>query len=1103
MSNLVGQQITHFQITALLGSGRLGPVYQAIDLEDPSTTVALKTVSLHLTRQPQFRQRFLEEVRAIPRLDHSSIVKIYEAGADTEQDLLYIAMENIAQGSLTSYLKQLAWRDEQMRLGEALEIAAQIADALGYIHQKGLLHRDIRPNIVLFRVDEKAPVVGGIHRRAIISGDLGLEAMLDEEAEPFEQLWPYLSPEQCLGKQLEARSDLYALGILLYQLATNHLPFEIKTLEEAVQQHAYETPPSPREYRPEMTTAVANAILKAIAKSPDQRYQTGSEMAKALRQLVAELPETLERAAADSIENVDTQVESDAMLAIQASQWNNDSDQVAITTDLPRTLNQRVVTIGRDENNDIVLPIMSITRRHAQLERTATGWQVRDLGSRNGTFLGGNALLPDIPEEWLTHQTLRIGPYFLHLQPGKGYAFKGSSFDVELLPTEMELVPGKPKQLNLTITNLGQLSEEYEIHVERLPLEWINLPVAPIRLKPGERRQIAIPLSVPLREDVLTGKIRYLLIVNSLSPVKPDKVAKPGILDVKSPEDAFSIDMSPSTLTQGKTAQLSIRNEGVKDITYTIKGHDPDDALKFSEWRWIQKEEITRKGTPASARPKSKPFWKQLPTVSYYLNKPKSMLIRAFRYPIVLLNRLLPGLGTMLGGSFDQQSTSWPKGDKDKAPEKAKQEDSFAKQQKDMRKVYFPDDLQTQIIVPSGQEKIVYLSAEPRKRPLMQTHAESVPFEISVGTTTSEQKRVSGQVDVLPRLRIRPAVLWVPVVLIFVCLLGATAVSFLNRTFANIALSSTDLDKDGLNNFEETYSFKTDPNRADTDGDGMSDGEEIQLGLDPRNADTDGDGLSDMAELQFNTNPLAFDTDGDSLADGLEIRTLATDPLQIDDLPVVRKPTPTNTPQPIATLLPTPQPTSTAAPTDRQELYNSQGFEDGHIVREGSITVAINNDAIIQVGDGNNNNRQYKGILSFDTSSLPNDVVVQSAQLRLNQDSRVGDPYSLGDIHIDIAPMDGFNSNPSLENEDFSANSLYTKVATLSRNETNGEWGEANLNANGLKAINPQGVTQFRLYFTLPNNNNGIEEWISFVSGDNSNTALHPQLLLYYTTTGN
>ena len=280
MNTLVGQHISHYQIKSLLGKGRIGSVYQAVNLKDLSL-VALKTIELDFAKDPDLRLRFLQEIKSLPRLEHPSIINIYEAGIDTKLDMLYSTMEYVPNRNLNAYLQQLHFNDQQLGIAESLILTAQIADALGYAHKKGMLHRDVRPNVILFKTDDRPDESGALPGRAAIS-DFVLLTVLEQEGEIFAASLPYTAPEYFLSQPYDGRSDLYSLGIVLYQLLTDRLPFSAGNNADAARQHTAESPPSLSETRPELSPAIETAVFKALAKKPIDRYQTGAEMADAL-----------------------------------------------------------------------------------------------------------------------------------------------------------------------------------------------------------------------------------------------------------------------------------------------------------------------------------------------------------------------------------------------------------------------------------------------------------------------------------------------------------------------------------------------------------------------------------------------------------------------------------------------------------------------------------------------------------------------------------------------------------------------------------------------------------------------------------------------------
>ena len=225
MTSFIGQMFGKYRIEALVGDGGMGTVYRAYDT-DLERPIALKLMHAHYARQPEFRARLRQEALTAAKLDHPSIVKIYDF-ADTPGGA-YIAMEFISGGSLRSHLQRLQARQRYLPLAQALQIGAQIAEALEYAHLKGVVHRDVKPgNIILKKLTR--PEETGEHPFRAVLTDFGLVRLVngDRITQSGMTLGTpiYMSPEQCQGHDLDGRSDLYSLGIVLYELFTNHLPF--------------------------------------------------------------------------------------------------------------------------------------------------------------------------------------------------------------------------------------------------------------------------------------------------------------------------------------------------------------------------------------------------------------------------------------------------------------------------------------------------------------------------------------------------------------------------------------------------------------------------------------------------------------------------------------------------------------------------------------------------------------------------------------------------------------------------------------------------------------------------------------------------------------
>lgn len=1111
--NFIGQQISHYQIKALLGQGRIGTVYQAVDLEDQSP-VALKVLFVHLTQKPEFRQRFLAEVRALPELDHPIIVNIREAGVDTTHDIFYLAMDYVHGRSLSAYLQQLSWRGESLQPGDSLLIIAQIADALAYAHAKGVLHQDIRPNVILLKTPQPGRERARLHQLTMLS-DFALASLLETELEPFPLTLPYMAPERCLRQPVDSRSDTYSLGIILYELVVGQKPFNVSTLDEAIHAHTQVSPPEPAALRPNLPPRVNSVILKALAKHPSDRYQTAEEFAQALRYAAETLPDLLAATyPAEDIRYVDTLAESAAEQAIHISQWTSNEDRLIITQDLPHFLNRRIVTIGRGEDNDIVLPSLSVTRRHAQLERAGSGWQVRDLGSRNGTFLDGAPLLPNIPMEVLRHQLLRVGPYYMQFEMGKGFAQDGQSYEVFVNPTEIEIAPGRSQRVQVTIRNQTAVVEEYTLSVERLPQDWISVPDPHARLNPGEQATLEVEICLPLHTNggvpVILGKQQYLMVVRAAA-TQQDMIAAPGTLNITTAADDFSLELHPTRLLNQGECYLTLRNEGSVPQTYTVVGRAPEQAVKFVEWRPIARDTAPDQATPPAipTKPRQggrKRFRLRQPqALRRILFAPQRLWRRLVAWPRRALNRIAPGLGNIIPGNpIPNLPQEIP--EREKKTTVSPQPPTFSRD--DYQKTVYYSDLRTQTQVVPQQQETVYLELAARKRPWFAHQNKTLPYEFYVATPNGRSQTLTGELEVRPRIRTYLPSHILLLFLFFTCSFSAVLYGyFFNPIFAAFLTTPRDIDGDGLSNLEELYLYRTNPFLPDTDGDGLSDAEELRLGTDPNKADTDGDGLSDAEELRLGTDPLNADTDGDGLPDGLEVYALGTDPLTPDDLPVILDhlttvSVPTATPTPSLTLTPTPLVRSTAVstptPSTTQLRLSGIGSLDGVILRQGRTILAVNADyPALPIGD-TAENQTYVAFLSFQTSDLPADALNPTVQLRLFVAEQRGNPSQLGQIHLDIAPVSGFHGSPMLEPMDVFAPALVINLATLQPDPTDPDWYMADIPQTAVHLLNWHGITQLRLYYTLPGNGNGVADTLLFASGDALREDQRPQLLITY-----
>jgi serine/threonine-protein kinase len=229
--------------------------------------VAVKVLEAHLASHAGFRERFVREARVAAALDHPHIVPIFDAG---EQPYLYLVMPYLSGGSVQHLLPRTP-----LAVSEAVSYCTQVADALGYAHRNGVIHRDVKPANMLIHADGR-----------VLLSDFGLAKILANTPtaprhHPDAGTPEYMAPEQVRG-QSNTRSDLYALGVVLYLLITGRLPFSGPTEDAVMAAQVNAVPVPPRALNAQVPPAVEAVVLRALAKHPDERFQTASEMSEAL-----------------------------------------------------------------------------------------------------------------------------------------------------------------------------------------------------------------------------------------------------------------------------------------------------------------------------------------------------------------------------------------------------------------------------------------------------------------------------------------------------------------------------------------------------------------------------------------------------------------------------------------------------------------------------------------------------------------------------------------------------------------------------------------------------------------------------------------------------
>jgi serine/threonine protein kinase len=264
-----------YEVVREIGKGSMGVVYQAHDPQI-DRLVALKVLRQDRLTSEDFVRRFLKEAKAIGRLSHPNIVTVYDVGED--QGTVYLAMEFLEGAPMNKVV-------EERKLGpeEVVRLGIQVAETLEYAHKKGIVHRDVKPSNIIVQTDGQIKIT-----------DFGIAHIEDPSASVQTQAGEilgtpaYMSPEQVVSRPVDGRSDLFSLGIILYELSTGRRPFGGDSLASVFNAITQETPSPPSKVNPALSASLSQIIMKCLRKIPDERFESGMTLAEALKGILRE-----------------------------------------------------------------------------------------------------------------------------------------------------------------------------------------------------------------------------------------------------------------------------------------------------------------------------------------------------------------------------------------------------------------------------------------------------------------------------------------------------------------------------------------------------------------------------------------------------------------------------------------------------------------------------------------------------------------------------------------------------------------------------------------------------------------------------------------------
>ncbi|HEY7356565.1 MAG TPA: protein kinase, partial [Ktedonobacterales bacterium] len=271
MPELEGTRLGDYELIEQIGSGGMAEVYRARQLTAFGREVALKVIRSGFSKQQEFRERFLREAQAISRLSHPNILPLIEFRE--EGQTLYLVMPLVREGTLRDLIKQ---HNGPLAPEEALPLFTQLCSAVHYAHSQGIIHRDIKPQNVLLQ-----------QHTHVLLADFGIARDRNEKTITATGAGvgsaEYMAPEQAMG-QADPRSDIYSLGIVLYQMLTGVVPYSGSTPLQVLVKHTTAPLPDPRALTPGLPPGIVQVLQTALAKAPDERFQSAQALARAAQQ---------------------------------------------------------------------------------------------------------------------------------------------------------------------------------------------------------------------------------------------------------------------------------------------------------------------------------------------------------------------------------------------------------------------------------------------------------------------------------------------------------------------------------------------------------------------------------------------------------------------------------------------------------------------------------------------------------------------------------------------------------------------------------------------------------------------------------------------------
>jgi len=545
MISLLGRVVGEYRLVTTMGSGALGETFLAEGVRGDGRKAAVKILHAHLASDPTFAERFRRDVGAAAGLHHPHIVRIEDFGQQSGQ--FYIIMELFPDGSMRTLLQR---RETMLPLRRGVDLVRQTADALAFAHAQHVIHRDVKPENLLVRLSDE-------DRDIVKLADVGLTKLTESGVTVGGNValgsYAYMSPEQCRGVTPDARSDVYSLGVVLYEVATGYPPFQVKTLADALTKHTSAPPPPPRSVVRNLPDELDRIILRCLAKNPAERWGSASELMRAL----------------------------DAVLpTLKAVPVVRMKEPGAAEPGGP-------VVVMRDGSaappppGAAPAPPPAAAKGRYRVELDPASPRAPEPAS-SGTPPPGpeGRIMVSMDAERRLRPTIPADPKPDASRPAAGGG-DSKRIRVALDRPALSLTPGQPAVFSITLNNGGRTVDHYSIEVEGVPEGWVKTPPQAPQLNPGQRATVPLTVNVPRNSDSLAGE--YPVTIRARSRENPGEAGSALASWTVLPFAQSLLTLTPSRVRAWRKAQIraTVRNQGNAAARYTLTGTDDEQVLRW------------------------------------------------------------------------------------------------------------------------------------------------------------------------------------------------------------------------------------------------------------------------------------------------------------------------------------------------------------------------------------------------------------------------------------------------------------------------------------------------------------------------------------------